>query len=120
MIREDLGKKLLFFDGGMGTLLQEQGLRPGELPEVWNLEHGEVVASIHQRYIEAGSDIVLTNTFGANALKFHDERYSVKEVVDAAVSHVKTAIRNCASGKTYIALDIGPTGKLLKLSLIHI
>ena len=114
MIREDLGKKLLFFDGGMGTLLQEQGLRPGELPEVWNLEHGEVVASIHQRYIEAGSDIVLTNTFGANALKFHDERYSVKEVVDAAVSHVKTAIRNCASGKTYIALDIGPTGKLLK------
>lgn len=114
MIREDLGKKLLFFDGGMGTLLQEQGLRPGELPEVWNLEHGEVVASIHQRYIEAGSDIVLTNTFGANALKFHDERYSVKEVVDAAVSHVKTAIQNCASGKTYIALDIGPTGKLLK------
>ncbi len=114
MIRENLGKKLLFFDGGMGTLLQEQGLRPGELPEVWNLEHGEVVASIHQRYIEAGSDIVLTNTFGANALKFHDERYSVKEVVDAAVSHVKTAIRNCASGKTYIALDIGPTGKLLK------
>lgn len=114
MIREDLGKRLLFFDGGMGTLLQEQGLRPGELPEVWNLEHGEVVASIHQRYIEAGSDIVLTNTFGANALKFHDERYSVKEVVDAAVSHVKTAIRNCASGKTYIALDIGPTGKLLK------
>ena len=78
------------------------------------MEHGEVVASIHQRYIEAGSDIVLTNTFGANALKFHDERYSVKEVVDAAVSHVKTAIRNCASGKTYIALDIGPTGKLLK------
>lgn len=115
MIREDLGKKLLFFDGGMGTLLQEQGLKPGELPEVWNLEHGEEVTAIHEQYVEAGSDIILTNTFGANALKFHDVRYSVKEVIEAAVSHAKTAAKHCASDrKIYIALDVGPTGKLLK------
>lgn len=115
MIREDLGKKLLFFDGGMGTLLQERGLKPGELPEIWNLEHGEEVTAIHQSYIEAGSDIILSNTFGANALKFHDERYSVKDVADAAISHVKNAIKKSAGGRrVYTALDVGPTGKLLK------
>ena len=73
MIREQLGKKLLYFDGGMGTLLQENGLAPGELPEIWNVTHPDIVSGIHQRYIEAGSNIVLTNTFGANALKFHDD-----------------------------------------------
>ena len=115
MIKEQLGKKLLFFDGGMGTLLQEKGLQPGELPEVWNLEHGQEVTKIHRAYIEAGSDIVLTNTFGANALKFHDNRYSVEEVVKAAVGHVKTAIEQSnVDRKVFIALDIGSTGKLLK------
>ena len=62
MIREKLGKELLFFDGGMGTLLQAKGLAPGELPETWNLLHPEAIREIHQSYIEAGSDIVLTNT----------------------------------------------------------
>lgn len=115
MIREDLNKKILFFDGGMGTLLQEKGLKPGELPETWNLERGAVIEEIHQAYIEAGSNIVLTNTFGANALKFHDAQYSLQSIVDAAVSHVKTAIRKKAGGrKVYTALDVGPTGKLLK------
>ena len=71
MLRERLGKELLYFDGGMGTLLQERGLQPGELPETWNLLHAEEIREIHRKYIEAGSDIVLTNTFGANALKFH-------------------------------------------------
>ena len=115
MILEDLGNKLLFFDGGMGTLLQEKGLKPGELPETWNLDHSEEIIGIHQAYIEAGSDIVLTNTFGANALKFHAEGYPLREVVSAAVGHVKTAIkRSNASRKIYTALDVGPTGKLLK------
>ena len=48
MLRDRLGKELLFFDGGMGTLLQEKGLQPGELPEVWNLEHAEEVMEIHE------------------------------------------------------------------------
>ena len=76
MIRDRLGKELLFFDGGMGTLLQEKGLEPGELPELWNITHPDEIRSIHRRYMEAGSDIVLTNTFGANALKFHDDSCS--------------------------------------------
>ena len=57
MIKNDLGKKLLFFDGGMGTLLQAKGLKPGELPETWNVTHGEEIIGIHQAYIEAGSDL---------------------------------------------------------------
>lgn len=115
MLRDRLGKELLYFDGGMGTLLQEKGLAPGELPETWNLEHPEVIREIHRRYIEAGSDIVLTNTFGANALKFHDERCSLKEIVESAIDHVKAAIREAgADRRIYTALDVGPTGKLLK------
>ncbi len=115
MLRDRLGKELLYFDGGMGTLLQEKGLAPGELPETWNLEHPEVIREIHRRYIEAGSDIVLTNTFGANALKFHDERCSLKEIVESAIDHVKAAIREAGDDRRiYTALDVGPTGKLLK------
>lgn len=115
MLRDRLGKEILYFDGGMGTLLQEKGLAPGELPETWNLEHPEVIREIHRRYIEAGSDIVLTNTFGANALKFHDERCSLKEIVESAIDHVKAAIREAgADRRIYTALDVGPTGKLLK------
>ena len=61
MLLERLGKELLYFDGGMGTLLQSKGLQPGELPEVWNLEHAEEIIDIHKAYFEAGSDIVLSN-----------------------------------------------------------
>ena len=135
MLRERLGKELIYFDGGMGTLLQEKGLAPGELPETWNLTHPEEIREIHRRYIEAGSDIVLTNTFGANALKFHDEDCTLEEIVKSAVSHVKAAAsavngaeggassetgagaENSSAGngrKVYTALDVGPTGKLLK------
>ena len=115
MIRDRLGKELLFFDGGMGTLLQEKGLEPGELPELWNITHPDEIRSIHRRYMEAGSDIVLTNTFGANALKFHDDSCSLKEIINAAVGHVKAAAEQCGRADAVLtALDVGPTGKLLK------
>ena len=115
MIQKRLGKELLFFDGGMGTLLQEKGLEPGELPELWNITHPDEICSIHRRYMEAGSDIVLTNTFGANALKFHDDSCSLEEIIHAAVGHVKTAAEQCGRADSVLtALDVGPTGKLLK------
>ena len=126
MIRDRLGKELLFFDGGMGTLLQERGLAPGELPETWNISRPEVIREIHKNYIKAGSDIVLTNTFGANALKFHAEGCSLEQTVKTAVRLVKEAAKKAGAapaetsgtgnGKrtVYAALDIGPTGKLLK------
>ena len=114
MLRERLGRELLFFDGGMGTLLQKEGLLPGELPEVWNLEHSDIIQNIHKAYFEAGSDIVLTNTFGANAIKFHNDKYSLKEVIEKAVGNVKTAAKMADREDYFIALDVGPTGKLLK------
>lgn len=104
-----LGKELLFFDGGMGTLLQKEGLLPGELPENWNIEKKEVIRSIHCAYYEAGSNILLTNTFGANRVKYHDAPYTLKEVIEAAVENVGSVSKDVV-----VALDMGPTGKLLK------
>ena len=67
---EILGKEILFFDGGTGSLLQAQGLKPGELPETWNILHPEKIVDIHYNYYLAGANIIKTNTFGANPLKF--------------------------------------------------
>lgn len=116
MITDRLGKELLIFDGGMGTLLQERGLKPGELPEIWNIEHTEEVFDIHRQYFEAGSDIVLANTFGANALKFHSDEYELEDIVTAAVVSAKEGANfGVHDGReVYVALDVGPTGKLLK------
>ncbi len=116
MLRERLGKELLFFDGGTGTLLQERGLAPGELPETWNISHKEEIIEIHRQYFQAGSDIVLTNTFGANALKYHDADHDLEAVIRAAVANVKEAAALGVTDKreVYTALDMGPTGKLLK------
>ena len=108
--REILGKRILFLDGGMGTLLQERGLMPGELPETWNLTKPEAVKEIHKAYLEAGADIILANTFGANGLKFADK---VEEIVAAGVQNAKAAVAECGKD-ALVAVDIGPTGKLLK------
>lgn len=115
MLLERLGKELLFFDGGTGTLLQERGLKPGELPEVWNLERAGEMIDIHRQYYEAGSDIVLSNTFGANALKFHNSDYNLRDIVTAAIANVKEAAQQGVRDgrEVYAGLDIGPTGKLL-------
>lgn len=104
-----LGKELLFFDGGMGTLLQKEGLLPGELPENWNIEKKEIIQNIHRAYYEAGSNILLTNTFGANRIKYHEAQYSLQAVIEAAVKNVRSV-----SEDVIVAFDMGPTGKLLK------
>ena len=108
---EQLGREWLFFDGGMGALLQERGLAAGELPETWNITHPEEIQSIHRAYLDAGSDIINTNTFGANALKFPD---NLREIVESAVSNAKEARRQSDREDAYIALDLGPTGRLLQ------
>ena len=116
MLCSIIGKELLFFDGGMGTLLQEKGLKPGEYPENWNMERAEDIIDIHRQYFEVGSDIVLTNTFGANRLKYADSKYKLSEIVEAAVRHARIAAEAeyGEKKKRYVALDIGPTGKLLQ------
>lgn len=108
-IREELGKRMLFFDGGLGSLLQARGLKPGELPETWNLSKPEELLAIHKEYLEAGADIILANTFGANRFKYDN----LQEIVEAAVKNAKKAVAECGCN-AYVALDLGPTGKLLK------
>ena len=86
-----LGKEILYFDGAMGTRLQAAGLKPGELPEAWNITHGDVVAEIHASYVRAGANILKTNTFGANAMKMEGSGYSVEDVVLAAFQNARAA-----------------------------
>lgn len=106
-----LGKELLFFDGAMGTMLQAQGLKPGELPELWNFSHADIIKKVHTAYLDAGANIIKTNTFGANRLKFAGSDIKTEDVVSAAVTIAKEA---CAGReKAFVALDLGPTGKLL-------
>ena len=112
-ILEELREKILLFDGGTGSLLQKAGLKPGELPETWNISHPDIVVKLHSDYLEAGCDIIKTNTFGANRFKYNSgTQYSLKEIVTAAMDNAKCAVKK--AGRGYIALDIGPTGKLLK------
>ena len=110
-LRERLGKEWLFCDGGMGTILQAKGLAGGELPETWNLKRPEDIIDLHCSYLEQGVNIFNTNTFGANALKYPD---NLEEIVRAAVELAKEARRRTGREDAYIALDIGPTGKLLQ------
>ena len=108
---ERLGKEWLVFDGGTGSVLQSKGLRGGELPETWNIIRPEDIIDLHCGYLRAGCDIFNTNTFGANALKFPD---NLEEIVTAAVNNAREARRRTGREDAYVALDIGPTGKLLE------
>ena len=111
-IRNYLNKTRLYFDGGMGTLLQARGLKAGERPEEWNITHPEIITEIHLDYLKAGSNIISANTFGANCLKF--ENY--KELIAAALRNAKEAIRlfDGDKGRCFVAFDMGPTGKMLE------
>lgn len=112
---KQLGKQLLFFDGGMGTLLQERGLMAGEIPETWNILHPEIIRQIHKEYLLAGSNIISANTFGVNTFKCKNLEYSVKELVTAGIRLVREAMEEVHSNQPmYAALDIGSIGKLLK------
>lgn len=104
---------LTYLDGGMGTMLQKQGLMPGELPERWNISHPDEIVKIQRAYFDAGSNIICTNTFGANCLKFDSKE--LDEIIKAAVINAKRA-KDESTGKQekFVALDIGPLGKLLK------
>ena len=110
-LTERLGREWLFFDGGTGTILQERGLTAGELPETWNLTRPEELIAVHRAYLDAGSDIICANTFGANALKFPQ---NLREIVEAGIRNAQQARREVGREDAYIALDIGPTGRLLQ------
>ena len=103
-----LGKEWLFFDGGTGSILQEKGLKGGELPERWNLTRPEDIIDLHCGYLKAGCDIFNTNTFGANALKFPgpgtdagtEEHGELRRIIETAVALAKEAI--CSPWETFL------------------
>lgn len=110
--KDFLKDNIVYLDGGMGTLLQERGLQPGEHPERWNITHPELIRDIHRAYYDAGSNVVSANTFGANILKFDESE--LESIIRAAIENVKAARDASVSAKEkFVALDIGPTGKLL-------
>lgn len=112
-IKEFIDNNILLLDGGMGTMLQKEGLSAGECSEEWNISHPQTVTAIHKAYFDAGSNVVSTNTFGVNALKYSDEK--LRELIHSAVDNCKKAADiSEGSQEKYIAFDIGPTGKLLK------
>lgn len=111
-ILQYLKNNILYLDGGMGTLLQARGLSAGELPERWNLSHPDVITAIHKQYFDAGSNVVNTNTFGANCFKFGADE--LETIICAAINNARRAAdESKAAHPKWVALDIGPTGKML-------
>ena len=104
---------ILILDGGMGSFLQAKGLQPGERPEPWNISHPDIVTAIHRSYFDAGSNAVITNTFGACGLRYSADE--LQTIAEAAVRNARTAAAESASPQPkWVGLDVGPCGKLLK------
>ena len=111
--KEFLKNNIVFLDGGMGTLLQKKGVLGTGYPELLNITHPEIITGIHKEYYDSGSNVVCTNTFGANSLKFDSK--TLDDIIRTAVENAKKARENTVNtGEKFIALDIGPTGKLLE------
>ena len=112
-ILEYIKHNILYLDGGMGTLLQKRGLAPGEAPELWSITHPDVITEIHKSYFDAGSNVVNANTFGANPLAFDGE--TLDAVIGASIKNARRAAQESTGTQCkWVALDIGPTGRMLK------
>ncbi|WP_270738913.1 homocysteine S-methyltransferase family protein [Massilioclostridium coli] len=107
-VKQYISEHILVFDGAMGTMLQKKGLKTGDLPECFNITHPEIVSEIHREYVQAGSDMITTNTFQANRFKLEHCEYSVEQLITAGVKLAKQ------SGSKFVALDIGPLGQLME------
>lgn len=105
-----LNNGFVILDGAMGTVMQRMGLKTGKYPELLNFDAPEEIGSIHEKYVDCGSNVVYANTFGANRLKTAGCGKTVKELIEAAVANARKAV----AGKALVALDIGPIGKLLE------
>ena len=105
---------IIILDGGMGTELQARGLAPGERPELFGMEHPEVIEEVHRNYITAGSRVIYSNTFGANGHKLTGTGKTVAEVIAANVATARRAAENSGVAGVRVALDIGPIGELVE------
>ena len=108
----------IFYDGAIGTMLQKSGLKPGQRPDILCMTAPAAVENVHRMYVEAGSDIIVTNTFGASANALRGTGYSPEEVISAAVSAAKRAATAGPAGtagqKVKVGLDIGPLGEMIE------
>jgi 5-methyltetrahydrofolate--homocysteine methyltransferase len=104
--------EVLLSDGALGTMLIQRGLRAGECPDIWNLEKPEILQEIASLYLDAGSDIISTNTFGGHPLKL--EQYGLHNKTETINKAGVRAIKGVVDGKAYLAASCGPSGKLLK------
>lgn len=113
-INEYIKNNILIFDGAMGTMLKQKGMKIGENSEIFGFENPDKLMEIHKSYLEAGANVITTNTFGANEIKLDKLGYTVEEVVDSAVNIAKKAIEKADKSKPrFIALDLGPIGEIL-------
>lgn len=106
-------KNILFLDGAMGTQLQAKGMKTGETPEALNVSNPQWLIDIHKSYLKAGSDVIYTNTFGANRYKLEECGISVETAISTAVKNARQAVLESGK-KAFVALDIGPIGQLLE------
>jgi 5-methyltetrahydrofolate--homocysteine methyltransferase len=107
---DDLKRKILILDGSMGALLQNRGLPSGYAPDLWNLENPDAIEAVHREYAEAGSDIVITNTFGASRIRL-EEYDAVDRLV--AINHAAVKIARKGAPGRYVAGDVGPIGGIM-------
>ncbi len=109
---EAIQERVLILDGAMGTMLQERGLRPGQSPEELNLTMPEVVASVHRDYINAGADVIVTNTFGGTRFKL--AHYGLESRLTEINARAVEIARQEAGDKAYVGASIGPTGQFVE------
>ncbi len=104
-------REFIFLDGGMGTMLQEQGVDLGPVPEILNITQPEIIQNVQREYVKAGADIICTCSFGVNEYKLRDSSYTTEQLISAAVKNAREAV---SGTDTKVALDIGPIGRLLE------
>lgn len=104
-------KKYILLDGAMGTVLQASGLKLGQIPEVLSFTDEELLIGIHRQYVESGSDIIYTNTFGGNRYKLEGCGYTVEQVIKKGIENARKA---CEGTDCIVALDLGPIGRLVE------
>ena len=109
---ERLNDEVLVCDGAMGTMLMKEGMPDGVCPEMWGIENAKILTQIHKAYIDAGSDIITTNTFGANAIKL--KKFNLEDKSYQINQEAAELAKDVAGDKAYLFGDMGPTGGYLK------
>lgn len=114
-ISKYMKENIVLFDGAMGTMLQNKGLKRGENSAIFGFKNPDKLLEIHKSYLNAGSNVITTNTFRANEFVLDKLGYKVEDIVDNAIKIAKLAIEQSdQSIERYVALDIGPIGEMLE------